>query len=447
MKLKIVLPVLLTLLSLLHPLHGVETTTLDDLWYYEIGGAQPVSAPPNPKITTLTLPGSADLNLGFSCGRFDPEFSVTEAIDRFAGDADLMIRHMVQSAFQLLFSLPALILQRANPELYNLFQTYLADAQARLAIATKTCEQLESDIGQGKNPFEEWIRLAKTQKWRSKMEDGGDIILAKQEIETAGGDEGLPWIFGMRGGLGQEPIQVIRDTTAAGYNVTLNRAPNTSTTSPGAGGTETPRIVELWNTPDEAAGWAVDVLGDDIVMTCYSCTKTSTPGAGLLPQYEQERIEMVAGLADLVSGVTDPGFENLDALSAPGTGITRHLLEAVQALPANEQSIVSGRLASEIAQARTVERALLIRRLLLTGRRVPEVSAYAVATQSVDAAVAELEQEIENLLFETRLRREVVSTTAKILLERDVARQRRSLTKPGNAPFDTHPVEVGRVPQ
>ncbi|MCP4307825.1 MAG: integrating conjugative element protein, partial [bacterium] len=169
MKLKIVLPVLLTLLSLLHPLHGVETTTLDDLWYYEIGGAQPVSAPPNPKITTLTLPGSADLNLGFSCGRFDPEFSVTEAIDRFAADADLMIQHMVQSAFQLLFSLPALILQRANPELYNLFQTYLADAQARLAIATKTCEQLESDIGQGKNPFEEWIRLAKTQKWRSKM--------------------------------------------------------------------------------------------------------------------------------------------------------------------------------------------------------------------------------------------------------------------------------------
>ncbi|MEN8129208.1 MAG: hypothetical protein ABFS45_03235 [Pseudomonadota bacterium] len=35
---------------------------------------------------------------------------------------------------------------------------------------------------------------------------------------TLGGDAGLPWVYGLRGGLGQEPIQVIRDTTAAGYN-------------------------------------------------------------------------------------------------------------------------------------------------------------------------------------------------------------------------------------
>ncbi len=129
------------------------TPTIDDLWYYEIGGAEPVSVPPNPTVTSLELDGSGALNLGFSCGKFDPVLSVEETLDRFANQLDGMSNAMVNAATALIAALPALILQRANPELYNLFQTYLGDAQARLAIATKTCEQLETDIADGKNPF------------------------------------------------------------------------------------------------------------------------------------------------------------------------------------------------------------------------------------------------------------------------------------------------------
>ena len=70
-----------------------------------------------------------------------------------------------------------------------------------------------------------------------------------------------------------------------------------------------------------------------------------------------------------MSGGSPPSLENLEAVTAPGTVITR------QARPAAEQALLIGKLARQIALERTVERALLARRVLLTGMRDPHVSA------------------------------------------------------------------------
>ena len=50
--------------------------TEDGLWYYEIGGAQPVSVPANPSVVSMTLGGSAQLGLGYSCGKFDTRHGI-----------------------------------------------------------------------------------------------------------------------------------------------------------------------------------------------------------------------------------------------------------------------------------------------------------------------------------------------------------------------------------
>ena len=54
--------------------------TEDGLWYYEIGGAQPVSVPANPGVAPVTLGGSAQLRSGYSCGKFDPVAAVTHTL-------------------------------------------------------------------------------------------------------------------------------------------------------------------------------------------------------------------------------------------------------------------------------------------------------------------------------------------------------------------------------
>ncbi len=96
--------------------------------------------------------------------------------------------------------------------------------------------------------------------------------------------------------------------------------------------------------------------------------------------------------------------------------ITRQVIETVQARAAGEQALFIGKLAGQVALERTVERALLARRMLLTGMRDPHVSATP-APRQLRPFLDELEREIDNLMFETRVRQEIASHTAELLLQ------------------------------
>jgi integrating conjugative element protein (TIGR03755 family) len=205
------------------------------------------------------------------------------------------------------------------------------------------------------------------------------------------------------------------------------------------------RLSEVWPTPAAARDWVVDVVGENIVTTCDTCRKDSIPGTGLLPTLYAESTAVTVELQNLVSGDTAPTLANLEQVTAPGVAVTRQVIEAIREMPATEQGLIIARLVSEISTARTVEQALYARRLLLSGRQVPEVYATDVAREHADTAIAELDQEIESLLFETRVRREVVSDTVTVLLQRASARRKASLNVPQTGPIDPRPLEHGRV--
>ena len=199
-------------------------------------------------------------------------------------------------------------------------------------------------------------------------------------------------------------------------------------------------------TPTDARNWVVDVVGENIVTTCDTCRKDSIPGTGLLPKLNQEATAVTVEIQNLVSGATPLTLANLDNVTAPGVAITRQVIEAIREMPASEQSLIMGRLVAEISTARTVEKALYARRLLLSGRQVPEVYATEVAREHADISIVELDKEIENLLFETRVRKEVVSDTLATLLQRAAARRQTSLNTPRVPVIDPRPLSNGRVP-
>ncbi|MBA2592123.1 MAG: hypothetical protein M3495_14565 [Pseudomonadota bacterium] len=124
----------------------------------------------------------------------------------------------------------------------------------------------------------------------------------------------------------------------------------------------------------------------------------------------------------MVGGGTAPTLEALEAVTAPGTLITRQVIESIQARPASEQALFIGKIAGQVALERTVERALLARRMLVTGMRDPHVAATPAARQ-LQPFLAELDREIDNLLFETRVRKEISSRTAELLLEDEGSRR------------------------
>ena len=422
---------------------AAQAPTEDSFWYYEIGGAEPVSVPANPSVVSVTLGGSAQLGLGYSCGKFDPVAAVTNTLNDIGAGVDNMMNAMTAAATSAIAALPALILQRANPGLYDLFQNALIKAEETMQLATKSCEQMEAEIAQGKNPYADLITLSKGNDWKVQMGIGGnDAVTAKDTVESSNGDNGVPWIGGQAGGSGQPVLEFTGDIVEAGYNINMNRAVTDTTPVPAASAT---RLSEIWSSPADARDWTVDVVGENIVTTCDTCRKDSIPGTGLLPKLYQESATVTTEIQNLVSGATLPTLANLDQITAPGVAITRQVIEAIREMPASEQSLIMGRLVSEISTARTVEKALYARRLLLSGRQVPEVYATEVAREHADNSIAELDKEIENLLFETRVRKEVVSDTVATLLERAAAKRQSSLTVPEVPTLDPNPLRGGRV--
>lgn len=423
---------------------ATKAPTEDSLWYYEIGGAEPVSAPANPSVVSVTLGGSAQLGLGYSCGKFDPVAAVTNTLNDIGSGVDNMLNAMTAAASAAIASLPALILQRANPGLYDMFQNALLKAEETMQLATKSCEQMEAEIAQGKNPYADLITLSKGNDWKLQMGVGGnDAVTAKDAVETSNGDNGVPWIGGQAGGSGQPLLEFTGDIVKAGYNLNMNRPLTAVGSVPPDAAT---RLTEVWATPADARDWVVDVVGENIVTTCDTCRKDSIPGTGLLPKLYQEASTVTVELQNLVVGTTPPTLANLENITAPGVAITRQVIEAIREMPASEQSLIMGRLVSEISTARTVEKALFARRLLLTGRQVPEVYATEVAREHADTSITELDKEIENLLFETRVRKEVVSDTVTMLLKRAAARRQTSLNTPTVPTIDPRPLSNGRVP-
>ncbi len=443
-NLRIIAWLLIGLLGL-NSAHAVtKGPTEDSLWYYEIGGAEPVSVPANPSVVSVTLGGSAQLGMGYSCGKFDPVAAVTNTLNNIGTGVDNMMNAMTAAASAAIASLPALILQRANPGLYDMFQNALLQAEETMQLATKSCEQMEAEIAQGKNPYADLITLSKGNDWKVQMGIGGnDAVTAKDAVESSNGDSGIPWVGGQAGGTGQPVLEFTGDIVKAGYNINMNRPITTIGPVPPASAT---RLTEIWTTPADARDWVVDVVGENIVTTCDTCRKDSIPGTGLLPKLSQEATAVTVEIQNLVSGATPLTLANLDNITAPGVAITRQVIEAIREMPASEQSLIMGRLVSEISTARTVEKALYARRLLLSGRQVPEVYATEVAREHADISITELDKEIENLLFETRVRKEVVSNTIATLLQRAAARRQSSLQTPLVPTIDPRPLGNGRVP-
>lgn len=415
----------------------------DSIWYYEIGGAKPVAAAANPTVQSVTIGGSAALGLGYSCLKFDPVVAVSDTLNQVKSGAEDMLNAMTQAATGAIAALPAMILQRANPGLYDLFQNALVRAELTVDLATQSCEQIEQAIATNKNPYQDLIVLSKGNDWKVQMGlGGGNIVEAQQAVETNNGSSGLPWLGGAAGGTGQEPIELTEDIAKAGFNIQLNRgvtATGPVTVSP------TQRLSEVWQTPDQVAQWLVEVVGEHRITTCEGCEKSTSPGNGLSPVLEKEEELQRTELQAIVNSSSPPTLATLAKVSAPGIAITREVIETIRQLPKTDQPILIDRLVAEIAVARTVEKAFLARRILKSGSQLPEVHANPLAIKHVDRVLQDLDSETERLVFEARLRRELVSDTIVRLLQRSELRQQASSSVPTVSRRDPDPLLDGRI--
>lgn len=423
----------------------------DSFFYYKIGGADRLSVAPSPVVSRLRVSLRVQTAL-LNCGKFDPMLSIRHSLDNLKEGTDAWINQIETAASAAITALPGYILQKANPGLYNLFQNGLLRAGEEFRLSTKTCENIMYELGQGKDPFEEWVSISAGEDWRYAMGTAGitDINAAKQKIDQDRGKQGVSWVGGQkRGGVGQAPIRVISDVVKAGYNLSLGRIANDETpyTRP-TPTTILPEMVKTWRSPQAVQNWTEDVLGEVIVSTCEEtgCMKATIPGKGLLPKISDRAVTVKEQLDSLVANNIPATQENLREIATPGMDLSGQVIEAIQRLVEDEaQDDVTRQLSSEIAESLVISEALTVRRLLLTGKKEGNVQSIGIAEEEVDQAVAEIEQEMESLLFEKRVRDAFVTDTALDVLSHATAKEMRSLRIDNNVPHEPYPYRDGYV--
>ncbi|WP_230971776.1 integrating conjugative element protein [Nitrogeniibacter aestuarii] len=419
---------------------AAQTPSSKSSLYYRLGGSSPASRAPNPAATSAKIGLSGVLNLNYSCGQFDISASWSTLMNSFANFGQ-QISGAVQAGIA---SLPLYILQRAQPGLYELFQTYSAKAEEMISIATKSCQQMEREILAGENPYQGWVTIAIGDDWKREAQTNqGNITQAADNVGQNDGSKGLPWLGSQAGGGNMDPIRPIGDSIKAAYNVTMMLPISLGD----AANYPSNKLSKTFAAPSDAAEFAVDVVGEMYISTC---TNTNCPvrevatAIGLIPKYEQEIPTAETQLATLMASAIPSGSDLQDA-SAPGVEVSRELVEAIRSLPPTERPIAEGRIAQDIALARTVDRGLTIRNLLLTGRTLPEVRANKRATDAIDEAVAQLNRHLDDLMYEVRIRREVVSEPAQALLQDYMRSRSASRATPRRGETDTDTFVGGRV--
>ena len=436
-------------LMLLPDAHAQYTPARDSGWYYRIGGAQAVSTSANPFVGSTSLNGNIDLSHIYSCGNFSPTAGISNILNSAQNQVMAAYGNMVNAVTSAIGALPAFILQRAAPGLYDLYQNAVIRAEALLGSANTSCEAMEAEIRNGNNPYEDFIKRAKGFDWRIQMGKGSfgssssDVKSAKDWVDSNNGKNGIPWVGGgYAGGVGQNAVLAVTDTVKAGYNIELGRG--VMDTGSSSGGKKT-RLSEIWASPTDAQNYALYVLGDVELTSDANTPRKATPGHGILPKIEADKTPILRTLQAIAMGSDNPDPSALAKVSAPGIAMTREVVQAIRNLPTpQEKAAAIQKLADEAATAVNLEKALMLRRLLQSGRMEPNIYASGLG-RDIDLAVAHISQAIENVLFETRIRREMFSQTATVLLNASQQRAQGTAATTGAKANDAKPMVNGEV--
>ena len=417
------------LLALASPAFGAQTSinqyglqhqgsVIGDDVLYSIGGGRAVSMTPASNMRSIGV--GIGWNSNLICGDMSISTTIQNQLNGITNGFQTIMSNVIQNATAAVASLPALIIQRADPGLYNLLTNGILQARLDFDRSKLTCRAMAEKMADVAGGQVGWSQLADGMVLKQAVAST-DAVSAIEQAETSRGNEGVTWVGGDNaGGSGQRPIRFVSDVISAGYNLVNGRdVDDTRSIAPGnCGGNLT---CETWSSPAAASAWAVRVLGEQEQRTCEACTKTVTiPGVGLTPLIQEEYEDKLEALRELIAGSRPMSTDNLQAAGSSSLPITRGVIEALRDEP--DQNILARRLASEVALASVLEKALLLQRTLLTGRKEPNVAANDLAQKAVTHESDMLDREIHNLKTELQLRRELAGNSPMAIIQRHSTR-------------------------
>nr|WP_270955566.1 integrating conjugative element protein [Burkholderia pseudomallei] len=401
------------------PTIGTSGSVLGDDVLYTIGGGSAVAMGSSADMQSIGV--GLGWNNNLICGNLSLSTTLQNQLNGVTQGFQTIMSQVIQNATSAVASLPALIIQRADPGLYNLLTNGILQARLDFDRSKATCRAMADKMADLAGGAMGWGQIAQGQALKTAVGGNTDAVAVTEQAESQRGNDGVPWVGGgSAGGARQTSIKVVGDVTRAGYNLLNGRS--VTDTSPIDPGTCGKRLTcATWSSPDAAAKWATRVLGEQEARTCDDCTSAqTTPGVGLTPLIQEEYDTKLQALQDLVTGAKPTTLANLEAAGSDALPVTRGVVEALRDEP--DQLLLMQRLASEVALSSILEKALLLQRTLLTGSQEPNVAVTRIAEQAISRDNATLEQEINNLKSELELRRELAGNGPSWIVQRQYGR-------------------------
>jgi len=395
-------------------------------WYYEVGGARYV---PLTRLDSSRISAGAGIswNGNLMCSNLDPSVSM-DAFMNGAKEGFINLQRNAVSTFKgVIASLPGLALQHADPGLYELLSTGFIQAEDMFNVELANCRQVTRDLATSQ-PNYEWVKASGFGGLSNVFNKNGapisnvkkDAGILMDDTEKNVGREGVDWVCDTKaGGDDQRPIKS-SDIVLSSFNQLAGR--ESCDMSPVTVTDTSPLHVSHWNSPEDARKWFIDVVGDVEVYTTPSKKPINTKiGTGLMPKIEETFSDVSDKMDRIVTSSQPPTLNDLREVSFTDVLVSRAMIESLRRDP--QGRMLAQRLSLDIALQREMMRALTMRRMLMSGKDIEVVSAFFPSQKMVDNAIERLSKEIRVVREEIEIRRELLSSTAPFVLQRDHNRQ------------------------
>lgn len=362
-------------------------------WAFGIGaGADTDSLRPPTYSQKLQIGANFSAGFGYSCGRFDPFDTVEQMIQSAIQKFKLLPQMFVQAAQAAVAGLPAYLLNKINPSLYNVVTKQLDEAFKLFEINFKDCQQIEREIALGQNPYQSLVMAGIGDRMRVEMGFGsGTIDDRMREVRTQGPSNGIVMSEGKRyGGENQPPIEAIKNVLTAGINLLTDRSAG-DTAAFGAGAHAKHPITQLFESPARLVEFVTDIYGYQSYQLTKEGPAQSKPGAGYQKKYVELRDDTIEQLQKYVRrAIERREFEDKTGLLIPPASI-----DEMRALSPYSLSIAI----DDQARTHAVERLKLeldfALQSLKTGLKEPNL-AQSEAYEAIEREIAKLALAIQD---------------------------------------------------
>ena len=405
-------------------------------YYYKLGGDSDVYIPPVNRDQVVVIGGNVNTGSGLNCNLFNPVVSVSNTFLDLKNSVSGIPAGVIDGLKGSVAGFPLYKLQQSMPGLYNILQNTAFGAQNEFALKVQDCQAVKRTLEEGKSPVTGMLSVSDSQGWidaanRTRQGESVDITKTAKDIAKNGEDYGLPWVHrneGNSGGRLQKPIKVINDVVIAGYNVSLSPSRSLDNlAAPGANAAKSSHFVSYWPKPDDAAQWAVMVLGDIQISHKKDATShDAKAGVGLstllqsCPKTASSKTcatNIASYLWQLVDKKIPLNETNLRKLAASNILITDDIILSIQRMPREQQVLTVAKLSEEIAIQNLLDEAMMLRHLLQAGFQIQEVQNLKPAQKMVTTAIKKLDDDIQSLSFESEVRKKMMTKTLNLIMD------------------------------